>query len=363
MKLTTFPQQDGFWMPAEFESKGQSLMMWPQRPDNWRNGGKPAQKSFVQLATLIANYQPVTVFVNENQYKNARAMLPTQIRVLEMSNNDVFIKDTGPIELVNADGVVRCMDFGFNAWGGLLDGLYFPWDKDQEVTGKLADLFGWDRYQSDFILEGCSVVTDGEGTLITTEEVVLSEGRNKGITKAQAEEVFQNYLGAQKVIWLPEGFFLDEAGGDVDNMVNFIRPGEIVLSWTDNPGDPQHRISQRAYDILSQTKDARGRNLIIHKMDLPQRPVKLTALEAEGVDPINGMLPRTEGQRLTATYVNYITLDQAIIFPEFNDPNDQKARQELANYYPDREIIGFPATEILTGGGGLHTVVLNMPGH
>ena len=86
MKLTTFPQQDGFWMPAEFESKGQSLMMWPQRPDNWRNGGKPAQKSFVQLATLIANYQPVTVFVNENQYKNARAMLPTQIRVLEMSH-------------------------------------------------------------------------------------------------------------------------------------------------------------------------------------------------------------------------------------------------------------------------------------
>ncbi|XRF76648.1 agmatine deiminase family protein [Pediococcus acidilactici] len=188
------------------------------------------------------------------------------------------------------------------------------WDKDQEVTGKLADLFGWDRYQSDFILEGCSVVTDGEGTLITTEEVVLSEGRNKGITKAQAEAVFQNYLGAQKVIWLPEGFFLDEAGGDVDNMVNFIRPGEVMLSWTDNPSDPQHRISQRAYDILSQTTDARGRNLIIHKMDLPQRPVKLTALEAEGVDPINGMLPRTEGQRLTATYVNYITLDQAIIF-------------------------------------------------
>jgi agmatine deiminase len=363
MKLISTPKQDGFWLPAEFEPKSEGFMIWPQRPDNWRDGGKPAQKMIVKLAEILVKYQPITMLVNESQYKNARSALPNQVRVLEMSSNDAFVKDTGPVYLKNHNNDIRCVDFNFNAWGGLLDGLYFPWDKDNEISRKLADLNGLDMYRSDFTLEGCSVVTDGQGTIITTEEVVLSEGRNKGVSKADAEKILETYLGAKKIIWLPEGFFLDEAGGDVDNMVNFIKPGEIVLSWTDNQNDPQYEISQKAFKILSTAKDAKGNTLIIHKMNLPKRMIELPQKQALGVDPINGMLPRTEGQRLTATYVNYITLEKVIIVPEFDDVNDQIAKQQLASYYPDREIIGFSANELLTGGGGLHTLVLNMPQH
>lgn len=356
------PRKDGFRLPAEFEFQNEGFMIWPQRPDNWRNGGKTVQKEFVKLITLLAKYQPMTMLVNESQYKNARASLPSNIRVLEMSSNDAFIRDTGPLYLKNKQGEIRCMKFNFNAWGGLLDGLYFPWDKDNEVASKLADLYHQDFYQDDFTLEGCSVLTDGEGTLITTEEVVLSEGRNKGINKQIAEEKFKEFLGIEKVIWLPEGFFMDEAGGDIDNILNFVKPGEIVLSWTEDQSDPQYQISKNALEILSSVTDAKGRKLIIHKLDLPQNKVELSKDQAYGVDPINGMLPRVEGQRLTATYVNYITLNKVIIVPEFGDFNDKIAQKQLASYYPDRKVIGFAANEILTGGGGLHTIVLTMPG-
>ncbi|MCY9806011.1 agmatine deiminase [Lentilactobacillus senioris] len=358
----TTPAQDQFRLPAEFEPHQSGYLIWPQRPDNWRNGGKPAQKQLTQLAQILARYQATTVLVNESQYKNARAMLPNNVRVMEMSSDDAFIKDTGPFYVVNADGEVRCVDFQFNAWGGLTDGLYFPWDKDNEIAGKLADIDSLAVYQNPMILEGCSVIVDGQGTLITTEEVVLSEGRNKNMTKEQAEKIFADYFGAQKVIWLEEGFYLDEAGGDIDNLVNFVRPGELVLSWTDDPNDPQAAISQAAYEQLQQVTDAVGRKFKIHKMQLPT-PQVLSVEEEQGVESINGMLPRNMGQRLTATYVNYITVDKAIIFPEFDDPNDELARQQLMNLYPKREVVGIKAREFLTGGGGIHTLVTSVPGN
>ncbi|GAA3612874.1 agmatine deiminase [Secundilactobacillus similis] len=361
MKLTSTPAADGYRLPAAFEPNRAGYMIWPQRPDNWREGGKPVQRSFVKLAELLARDEFITMLVNQNQYQNARAMLPDSVRVIEMSNDDAFIKDTGPFYLVNAAEDLRAADFNFNAWGGLLDGLYFPWDKDNQIAQKLADLDGIDFYKHQRVLEGCSVMVDGEGTLITTEEVILSEGRNKSASKAEAEQVFKDYFGAEKVLWLPEGFFLDEAGGDIDNMVSFVRPGEIVLSWTDDKTDPQYEISHAAFDKLVGMTDAKGRKLKIHRLQIPSQ-LLLTADEANGVDPINGMLPRVTNQRLTATYVNYITTNRSVIVPTFDDPQDEVALAQFRALYPDRQVIGFPTREILTGGGGLHTILLNVPG-
>lgn len=361
MKLTTLPVEDGFRLPAAFEENQAGYMIWPQRPDNWRDGGKPAQHAFAKLATLLAEHEPITMLVNEDQYQNARSMLPDKVRVIEMSSNDAFIKDTGPFYLINNQGTVRIADFNFNAWGGLLDGLYFPWDKDNELTEKIAGLNRLDYYHHDRVLEGCSVTTDGEGTILTTEDVILSEGRNANASKEEAEQVFHDYFGAEKIVWLPEGFFLDETGGDIDNMVSFVRPGELVLSWTDDQTDPMYGICRRALEVLEHATDARGRHFKVHQLQLPAQ-LLLTEEEANGVDPINGMLPRTANQRLTATYVNYITTDHIIVMPKFDDPQDSVAHQQLAELYPDREIIDFPAREILTGGGGLHTILLSVPG-
>ncbi|WP_203639606.1 agmatine deiminase [Levilactobacillus wangkuiensis] len=362
MKMKTLPYRDGFKIVADFEKKQAGYMLWPQRPDNWRDGGKPAQRAFTQLASKLSKYQPMTMLVNENQYKNARSMLPVGVRVVELSSDDAFVKDTGPIYLQSADGQqVRAVDFNFNAWGGLVDGLYFPWDKDNEVAKKLSELDSIDYYESTLTLEGCSVVTDGDGTLLTTEDVILSEGRNKGLTKEVATEKLKETLGVSKIIWLSEGFYLDETGGDIDNMVSFIAPGEIVLSWTEDKSDPQYVSSHRAFEVLKQETDARGRHFRIHKLQIPT-PLFLSKEEANGVDPINGRLPRIAGQRLTATYTSYVTTNRAIVLPEFGVAQDEMALEQMKKYYPDREVESIPAREFLTGGGGLHTVVLNVPG-
>jgi len=147
LNLTTTPRADGFRMPAEWEPHAQTWMLWPQRPDNWRLGGKPAQRAWVEVASAIARFEPVTVGVNHEQYANARALLPPEVRVVEISSDDAWVRDCGATFVVGGAGVVRAVDWVFNAWGGLHDGLYFPWEKDDRVAQKMAELEGVDRYR------------------------------------------------------------------------------------------------------------------------------------------------------------------------------------------------------------------------
>ncbi|RKO62312.1 agmatine deiminase [Caldibacillus debilis] len=360
--LTSTPKKDGFRMPGEFEPHDGCWMIWPERPDNWRNGGKPAQKVFVEVAKAIAEFEPVTMVVSYGQYQNARTMLPDCIRVVEMSSNDSWMRDCGPTFVVNDEtGEVRGVDWSFNAWGGLVDGLYFPWDADDQIAQKVCEMEGIDRYRLDsFVLEGGSIHVDGEGTLITTEECLLSKGRNPHLTKEEIEGILKEYLNVEKIIWLKRGIYLDETNGHVDNICNFVRPGEVVLAWTDDKDDPQYEISQECYEILTNETDAKGRKFKVHKLYLPS-PVLITKEESEGVDSIKGTLPRKEGDRLAASYVNYYTANGGVIVPLFDDENDEKAINLLKKLYPDRKVVGIYAREILLGGGNIHCITQQQP--
>lgn len=199
-KLTTTPNQDGFYMPGEFEAHSGIFMLWPQRTDNWRNGAIPAQKVFSDVANTIAKHQRMVVGVNDDQYEIARSMLDGIVDVIEVSNNDSWVRDSGPTKLVNSKGEKRSISWKFNAWGGLVDGLYFPWDKDDRVAIKLANYLGNSYYQAPIVLEGGSIHSDGEGTIYTTKACLLSRGRNPDLTQGQIENYLKDYLGAQKVI-------------------------------------------------------------------------------------------------------------------------------------------------------------------
>lgn len=173
--------------------------------------------------------------VSRSQYSNARGMLPDYVRVVEMSNDDAWIRDCGATFVINKKGVIRGVDWTFNAWGGLVDGLYFPWDQDDKIAQKMCELEDADSYRlDDFILEGGSIHTDGEGTLMVTEECLLSEGRNSNMTKKQIEKKLCEYLNVSKVLWIPRGIYNDETNGHVDNMCNFVKPGVVVLAWTED---------------------------------------------------------------------------------------------------------------------------------
>lgn len=360
-RLETTPKADGFRMPGEFEEHDGCYMIWPERPDNWRLGGKPAQKVFAEVANTIGKYEPMTMIVSKAQYENAKHWLNDYVRVVEMTNDDSWVRDCGATFVINDKGEMRGVDWEFNAWGGLVDGLYFPWDSDDKIASKMCEIERVDSYRTDgFVLEGGSIHVDGEGTVMVTEECLLSEGRNPKMTKEEIGNMLCEYLNCEKVLWIPRGIYNDETNAHVDNMANFVKPGVVVLAWTDDENDPQYERSVEAYNYLTNETDAKGRKLEVHKMYTP-KPILITKEESEGVDAVDGTLPREEGDRLAASYANYYTGNGFIALPVFNDPNDQKAIDLLKELYPDREIIPIYAREILLGGGNIHCITQQVP--
>ncbi len=302
--LTSKPRKDGFRMPGEFEPHARTWLLWPERPDNWRDGADPAQRAFVNAANAIAEFEPVTVGANPGQFNNARQRLPPYIRVVEMPNNDAWMRDCGPTFVVDRKGHVRGIDWIFNAWGGLFNGLYSPWDLDESVAPRVFEIEGVEYYRAPIVLEGGSIHVDGEGTCLTTAECLLSPGRNPDLTQAQIEAHLMEYLNVEQVLWLPRGVFNDETSGHVDNIACFLRPGAVALTWTDDKSDPQYERSAEAYDYLLSATDAHGRRLEVHKIHQPD-PVFLTQQEADGVVTVEGTLPRRAGDRMAASYVNF----------------------------------------------------------
>jgi agmatine deiminase len=361
-RITTTPTADGFYMPGEFEPHAGCWILWPERTDNWRQGAKPAQAAFVEVAAAIARFEPVTVGVSAAQYDNAVNLLPDAVRVVEISNNDSWVRDCGPTFVKNAaTGEVRGVDWEFNAWGGLVDGLYFPWDRDDQVARKICETERVASYRAEgFVLEGGSIHVDGEGTLYTTEECLLSEGRNPNMTRKEIEQKLAAYLGIKKVIWLKGGIYNDETNGHVDNICCVVRPGVVLLAWTDDEGDPQYAISKENLDILGKVKDAQGRAIEVIKLPLP-KPILITEEESQGVDAVDGTLPRLAGDRLAASYVNFYIANDGIVMPSFGDENDAVAAAVLRTAFPGREVVQVPAREILLGGGNIHCITQQQP--
>lgn len=355
--INSTPKADGYRMPGEFEKQEGIFMLWPERTDNWRNGGKPAQKAFVEVAEAIAKFQPVIMGVNANQYGNARAKLSDKIRVVEISNDDSWARDSGATMVINDKGVRRLISWEFNAWGGLVDGLYFPWDKDNQVAEKFSNIIDKDIYKSNLILEGGSIHVDGEGTLYTTEACLLHESRNPNLTKEEIEQELKEYLNIEKVIWLPNGVYLDETNEHVDNVLQVAAPGHVLLHWTDDKTDEQYALSKAALDVLENSTDAKGRKIKVTKVPAPNPHIIVTSRESDGVDSVEGTLPRKEGDRQAASYINFLIINDAIIMPKFGIPTDKIAKEIIQEVFPTRKIIQIKsAREIILGGGNIHCI-------
>src|SRR3954452_14941328 len=254
-------------------------MAWPERPDNWRLGAKPAQEAYAAVAVAIVASEPVTMAVSDAQFENCRAALPPEVRVVEVSTDDAWIRDHGPTFVVDGKGRRRGVDWRFNAWGGTEGGLYFPWDRDERVAAKVLEVEGADRYRAPIVLEGGAIHVDGEGTVLATEERLLNPNRTPEPSKEQIERVLLDYLGAEKVVWLGAGVFEDETDGHVDNLACFAAPGKLMLTWTNEESDRQHRISRDARERLDAATDARARQLEVVLLP-PPGPLQISAEEA-----------------------------------------------------------------------------------
>ncbi|TFH92608.1 agmatine deiminase [Vibrio ouci] len=359
MQLFTTPAQDGFYFPAEFQPVSQVWLAWPERRDNWRDDALPAQLTFARIANAISEVTKVCVAVSSKQFDHARDLLQPEVRLVEIPYNDAWMRDIGPTVLVNESGERRGISWQFNAWGGEYNGLYDNWQQDDLVASSVCDIIGIDHYSAPFVLEGGSIHTDGEGTLYTTEECLLSPGRNPLLTKQQIEEQLKQYLSIEKVIWLPKGLFNDETDGHVDNLMHVIAPGKVVLSWTDDPSDPQYQLSREVEKVLNSQTDAKGREIEIVRLPLPG-PLHYSESEAQGIEVSSGM-SRAAGERLSASYANFLIVNGYVFLPLLDDRTDAEAISVLQSAMPEHQIIGIPTREVLLGGGNIHCITQQIP--
>lgn len=374
------PAQDGFYMPGEFEPHEGCIMIWPSRPGSWPYEAKAARMAFKEVICAIAKSEHVYVAAGAEMLISAHEMLDEvdNVTIFPAETDDAWARDIAPTYVIHrkesfqngkiketADSNLRCINWEFNAWGGPYNGLYASWEKDNAFAKSVAVMQGTVVYDAaPFVLEGGSIHSDGEGTILVTEACLLSPGRNPQMGKEKITEILCMYLGAEKVIWLPRGIYMDETDEHVDNVCAFVRPGEVVLAWTDNENDPQYALSKACLDVLETELDARGRKLKVHKLPIPDVPICIREEDLQGYVFEDGEDTREVGERLAASYVNFYFSNGAVVMPVFggeNEASDRRAQEILKKLCPKREVITVYAKDILLGGGNIHCITQQIP--
>ena len=383
------PLSDGYRMPAEFSPHDGTIMIYPTRPGSWGKDRTEALKAFGAVYMEILKRENLYLLADREHFFEAKAFMDALIEtdleqledgedadilqerledrclILPIDSDDSWARDVAPIFVVKEKRDIRAVNFSFNAWGGEYDGLYSSWDKDDQVPAAFCDMCEIDYYDAaPFVLEGGSIHCDGEGTVMVTESCLLSKGRNPGLTKNEIEDKLKQFLGAEKVLWLPKGIFNDETNEHVDNVCAFTSPGEVVLAWTDDENDPQSEMSMAYLRYLESVTDAGGRKLKIHKLPIPEHPVLVTEDELSNYEFEDGEDVREVGERLAASYVNFYIINGAVLVPQFGGENassDKNALEILGSLFPEREIIGIDARAILSGGGNIHCITQQIP--
>ncbi|MBQ8921793.1 MAG: agmatine deiminase [Oscillospiraceae bacterium] len=358
-------KNSGFSMPAEFSPHHGTILVFPERPGSWGTDPSAAQAAFAAIAARLSQCEQVYMLVSDRTAEAARRLLPPSVRLLHINTDDAWARDIAPTFVRNAAGALRGISWQFNAWGGDFDGLYPDYEQDDAAADAVCAALGIPCCDArPFVLEGGAIHCDGEGTVLVTEACLLSGGRNPQMTKAQITETLCNYLGAEKVIWIPFGIYNDETNEHIDNICAFTAPGEVVLAWCENPDDPQYAMSKADFDVLSQQTDAKGRRLRITKLPVPHVPVCVTEAECEGYEFAPGEDTREPGERLAASYVNFYFGNDCVLVPQFGGiyaEDDAKACEILRGCIPGREIVPVPARAILLGGGNIHCITQQIP--
>ncbi len=326
-------------MPAEWSPHERCLMAWPARSELWHGHFDRARAEYAATANAIAAFEPVTMVAAPGQGDQVRAACTSAVEVVEIPIDDSWLRDSGPIFVVDGNGNRAGVDFRFNSWGE----RFLPYDLDAAVSAEILGELGIERIESQMILEGGSLTVDGEGTLITTEQCLLNPNRNPGLSREEIEAELERTLGVSTVIWLKWGHFEDEhTDGHVDGVCAFVRPGVVLAQTCQDPGNPNFGLMAENLEILRSVRDARGRRLEV--IELPQLPYF-----------------DLDGQTLMTSYPNFYVANGAVIVPTADHPLDGEALGIIAAAFPEREVVGVPSRIVAFGGGGTHCITQQVP--
>jgi agmatine deiminase len=320
-------------MPAEWEPHERTLMGWPCRRELWGETIEQARIDYATVANAIAAFEPVTMLANPGEdAAAARAACAAAVDVVELELDDSWLRDCGPIYVYGEDGRRRAVHFRFNAWGE----KFHPYDRDARVGRLIAERLGDEVLPAPIVLEGGSILGDGGGTLLTTEECLLNVNRNPGLTREEIEHALMAHLGVERVVWLGEGLVEDrDTDGHVDLIASFCGRDRALLQ-TVEPDNPNY---ERCQENLDRLRAAR-----IEALELPFLPYLEVA-----------------GETVAASYLNFYICNEAVIVPVCGAETDSAALEAIGGAYPGREVVPVPGAVLAYGGGGPHCITQQVP--
>ncbi len=335
------PLAAGYRMPAEWMPHECCWMAWPSRGDQWVDGLAAAQSTYAAVAQAIRRFEPVRMVAEPPFADDARAQCGAGIEVVEFPIDDPWMRDSGPTFLTHANGTKSGTAWRFNSWGGKTP----EYANNARLAGRVLNAAGVPMYQSSLCLEGGGIHTDGEGTVITTESVVLNANRNPGITRRAAERELCEALGATRIIWLPgdpAGVHVDITDGHVDGLITFVRPGVVIFESDPSATGAALQLAADNRRALETAVDASGRRLQIISMN-----------DAYDFQTPHSMFCRS--------YVNFYIANGGIVMPAYGVPGDARALAVVKAAFSDREVVQVDVTRLASGGGGIHCITQQQP--
>jgi agmatine deiminase len=270
--------------------------------------------------------------------------------------DDIWIRDTEPTILSDGQGKRIAIDWKFNSWGGLFDSF----ELDNTVANQIALYHGMDIIKAPIVLEGGAILTDGKGTLFVTEESVLVDSRNPGLSKQDASEILSRYTNCSNIIWIPRGLANDEAGGHIDNLLTLAPNNTIVVSSCDDSEHPSYHRLQEFKNIIMSAKDITKKAYKVVNVPLPEE-TKISSSEATGFVVEGGTIERDQGVQLAPSYTNICISNTAVFVPSFDSASDKTAVDIFKNVFTNRSIVPIRSREFLLGGGALHCISKEIP--
>jgi len=351
MNTPTTPAQLDYRLPAEWEPHVATWIAWPHQRDDWPGKFAPIPWVYTEIVRHLTRSERVCILIEERaaqrrvQARLRRCGVDLQrVDMMVVPTDRVWTRDSGPIFVRSSAGQVAATDWRFNGWA-----KYDNWQKDDRVAEQVSAHLGMHCWQPHcrgqrVVLEGGSIDVNGAGLLLTTEECQLSpvQARNPQLGRADLEAVFAEYLGIQKVLWLNRGIAGDDTHGHIDDLARFVGPSRVITVVEDSPAEDNYRPLQENLERLRGMTDLDGRPLEVVTLPMPE-PLQFA------------------GQRLPASYANFYIANHCVLVPTFNDVHDRQALGVLADLFPDRQVVGIHAVDLVLGLGTLHCLTQQQP--
>ena len=349
--LTDTPAALGYSFPPEWAPHRGTWLSWPRPegisfPDRYhllapalsRIIGEIAQREEVHVNVPNGNYARIV-----GETLAAHGVGSRRVHCHHIPTNEPWCRDHGPAFVLRRDRRGRAhaaiVDWGYNAWGG----KYPPWDADDAVPTAVARVLGLPVFEPGIVMEGGAVEFNGAGTVLTTRSCLLNRNRNPGLTRREIERYLRDYYGQRHVAWLDGGIAGDDTDGHVDDLARFVDPRTVVIGIEEDPRDENYEALRENRRRLDRLRDQDGRRFRVGKLPMPKPVVR-------------------DGQRLPATYVNFLFVNGALLVPTYRDRrNDRRALRRLQALVPDREVVGIDCTEVIWGLGAIHCLTQQVP--